>query len=100
MDCQRKDGSTLRANLQQAERSTGKKLIDEPEIAHCGAHLWEWFWELNAARAQGFSGPNPIGYQDIQAWAALTGTTPHPWETRALKAMDRAFLAAVDKISS
>lgn len=100
LDCQRKDGSTLRQNLQQAERSTGKALIDEPDIPFCTAHVWEWFWQLNDSRPEGFSNAGPLSFSEIAAWAGLTGSAPRPWEVEALKAMDRAYLASVAKIST
>lgn len=100
LDFQRKDGSTLRQNLQQAERSTGKKLIEDPEVPDAGEHLWAWFWQLSEARPEGFSGPGPLTFGEIAAWAGLTGARPHPWEVETIKAMDRAFLASVAKIST
>lgn len=100
LDFQRKDGSTLRAHLRQAERSSKKKLIRNPKVPDAAVHLWGWFWQLNDARPEGFSSAGPLTFGEIAAWAGLTGITPHPWEVEALKAMDRAYLASVAKIST
>lgn len=35
-------------------------------------------------------GPAPIAYQEIEAWARLTGKRPRPWEVGILKALDVA----------
>lgn len=99
LDFQRKDGSTLRANLKQAERSTRQKIIVEPRVPDAAAHLWKWFWQLSEARPDGFSSAGPLTFGEIAAWAGLTGAAPQPWEVEALKAMDRVYLASVAKIS-
>lgn len=95
----RKDGSTLKANLQSAEEQTGKRLIDEPEPPLAGQHLWDWFWQLDAARGGGMSGPLPLTFPDIQAWAKLLRLDVEPWEVVALRAMDNARLDETDKIN-
>jgi hypothetical protein len=100
LDFQRKDGSTLRANLKQAERSKKRKLIVEPKVPGAAAHLWGWFWQLSNARPEGFSSAGPLTFGEIAAWAGLTGARPQAWEVEALKAMDRAYLASVAKIST
>jgi hypothetical protein len=46
------------------------------------------------------SGPGALSYAEIDAWARLTDTHIEPWEVEAIKAMDRAFLAAVAKMAS
>lgn len=98
LDCPRKDGSTLRSHLKQAERSTKQKIIRNPKVPDAAAHLWGWFWQLSDARPEGFSSARPLSFSEIAAWAGLTGSAPRPWEVEALKAMDRAYLASVAKI--
>ncbi|MFP1634084.1 hypothetical protein ACLB6G_20330 [Zhengella sp. ZM62] len=56
------------------------------------SHVLHWFYELDAARGSNGFGANPISYPDIAAWRELTGAEPLPWEVRALKAMDAAYL--------
>lgn len=90
----RQDGSTLRDHLEVAETATGERLIEDPEIPAAGEHLWNWFWELHSGRGGGF-GPSPLSYQELAAWARLTGSEPGPWEVRALRKMDNACLAAL-----
>lgn len=55
--------------------------------------LWDWFWELDAARGSNGFGLNPISYEAIQAWSAMTGAAPEPWEVSTLKAMDMGLLS-------
>ena len=37
--------------------------------------------------------PNAVDHREIESWAVLTDTRPHPWEVRTLLALDRAYLA-------
>lgn len=99
MDTPKKDGSTLRQNLAKAEEATGQALIEHPELPIGGAMLWEWFWELDCARAYTGSGPAPITYTDIAAWAQLTKAEPEEWEVRALKMMDSARMDETAKVT-
>ncbi|WP_011580569.1 MULTISPECIES: phage tail assembly chaperone [Chelativorans] len=69
-------------------------LNPEFTVAEHWAHLWEWFWELSAARSQGFSGPNPISYSEIADWAELTGNLIRRVEIAIIRKMDAAFLSA------
>lgn len=54
-----------------------------------------WFGELSAARGGSGFGANPIGYAEINAWAALTGRDPLPFEVATLRAIDAAMLTAL-----
>ncbi len=76
------------------EKSTGKRpaQLDGPDCPDAVAHLWLWFLELHGARSYHQHGPNPLTYQDIAAWAALTAAQPTPWEVAALKALDAKWL--------
>ena len=84
-----KNGTPLRAHLQTAG-------IDEPnphDFPDALTYLWGWFLELASGRTGGM-GPNPITWEGIAAWASLTGTTPAPWEIRAIRALDTAYLVS------
>lgn len=94
LNARRKDGSTLRENYEHAERQTGKRLFDEPEPPEEAAHVWEWFWELDAARGGNGFGLNPLSWEEIAAWADLNGVRPEQMELRLIKAMDAARLKA------
>lgn len=48
--------------------------------------------DLHAARQTGGMGPSAIGFPDIGAWAALTGTAPRRWEVLALREIDVAWM--------
>lgn len=64
------------------------------------SHIRTWFEELSRERTYtviaGMGGggafPNPISWSELQAWAYFNN--PTPWEIRALKQMDAAWLAA------
>jgi hypothetical protein len=91
-----KDGvSMLRDHLEAAARQGSREAQAEllaPDLPLAGAHLWQWFLELNAARTSNGWGPNAIGYAELDAWARLTRRAPAVHEIDALRALDRAFM--------
>lgn len=84
-----KNGTPLRAHLQAA----GIEQPNEMPFPDPLSYLWEWFMELGSGRTGGF-GPNPLTWEGISAWCDLTGTRLSPWEVRAIKALDCAYLTA------
>ncbi len=42
--------------------------------------------------AGGFAGPNPIGWQDIDAFSRRSGVRLAPWEIEILERIDDLFL--------
>lgn len=44
----------------------------------------------------GFSGPNPIGYEQIKAWKELTETPLKAWEIEAIKRLDVVYLGVAN----
>jgi hypothetical protein len=59
-----------------------------PPLPAAGRYLWRWYRELSAQRGSTGFGPAAIGFQDIAAWARLTGVRPAPWEVRIIVALD------------
>jgi len=47
---------------------------------------------LSNSRTQGFSGPNPITYEQIKAWKELTETPVEPREVGAIKSVDTVYM--------
>ncbi len=78
------------------ERSRLNRLRDEgadvplPEVDA----PWLVTWLLDAGPiASTPMGAIPLGWQDIEAWARLSGNDPSPWESRLLHEMSRDYLA-------
>lgn len=88
------DGTPLRAYL-EASAKRGDQLarakLTPPPTPHAVSYLSEWFRELSIARGEGLSGPAPITYLHIDAWARLTDRRPAPHEVRALIALDHVW---------
>ena len=72
------------------------KVGDRPRIPAGGELLWRWFGDLSGTRPMGFSGYQPISYAEIDAYARLHRLPIEPHHIAALRAMDRAFLDALE----
>ena len=57
--------------------------------------LWALWRELHASRSSGMA-VNPISYVEIEAFCRLTGEQLDPWEARAIRAVDDAYLAGLN----
>jgi hypothetical protein len=67
----------------------------QPSIPECAAHVWGWWFELNARRGPGFDSLAPISYSEIKNWILLTGKLVTYEEIAWLVAMDNAWLLAI-----
>ena len=56
------------------------------------SHVWSAFIALSGARSMGFSGPNPLSYEQIKAWKELTCNMLTPWEVELVKRLDVKYL--------
>lgn len=73
-----------------------RALEDGPALPDEAAYLWGWYCELAAARNSNGFGPVPLSFAEIDAWARLNARVLHPFELRALRALDAAWLAPGD----
>tara|TARA_R110001599_G_scaffold348271_1_gene575386 strand:+ start:294 stop:626 length:333 start_codon:yes stop_codon:yes gene_type:complete len=90
-----KDGITEREHLEQVERQTGRRIeaLESPtDFPMLISHVWSAFISLSNDRSQGFSGPNPISYEQIKAWKELTETPISSWEVEAIKRVDAVYM--------
>ncbi|HCP81789.1 MAG TPA: hypothetical protein DIT67_09430 [Octadecabacter sp.] len=72
----------------RAHRSTGAR----PVITEAGRVLWRAFIALSRTRSYSSFGPNPISYQEIEAWCRLTRTPLAPHHIEILCALDQEWL--------
>jgi len=63
-----------------------------PEFPRAMGYLWRVYHRLRRRIAVGFTGLNPIGWQDIDAFVRQTGFRLAPWEIEVLEAIDDALL--------
>lgn len=93
------DGATLAEHFAAFERHTGKKHPESigptcpPEVLY----ILEWFWEMCAGRPVTMGGYLPLPSMEIAAWCALNRVSLHPWELKALRQLDNAFLRVANK---
>ncbi len=72
-------------------------LVGEHSLPEPLAHVWAWFCELSNARTPGAFAVASISYQDMEAWARLTGHRPTAAEVALLRELDAAFIASLRK---
>lgn len=86
---------TLFQKLQADHKKSGRldaRLIP-PVLPIGGAHIWAWFWELDAGR-----GYTPVGtlsaitHGQVAAWCSITGVEVRRHELEIIMAMDRTRL--------
>ena len=71
-----------------AHLAEGKPL----RIPEAGRLLFEMFTDLHASRSYSASGPNPIGFAEIEAYARLYRWPLKAHHVRALRRIDDAWL--------
>lgn len=83
-----REGLSAVARDQILERLTG------PPMPDALWYLWVWYTELAPARGEGFSGPAPLSYSDVLAWAQMHQRAPLPFEIQALFTIDAVMRTA------
>jgi hypothetical protein len=93
-----KNGTTQREHLEQVERQTGRRPIalEGPDFPMLVSHIWSAFILLSSARSAGFSGPNPISYEEIKTWKELTETPLDAREVEAIKRLDTVYMRVMN----
>ena len=89
------DGVTDREHLEQVYKQTGvmpKGLAPEEDFPLLLEHIWSAFISLSGGRSMGFSGPNPLSYEQIKAWKELTCNILTPWEVELVKRLDAVYI--------
>jgi len=66
-------------------------------VPHCLSRYWLMFSKLCQTRSYHGSGPNPICYQEIAAFASLTGEQLRASDVALLRAMDEAWIMSAYK---
>ena len=56
------------------------------------SHVWSAFISLSNSRTAGFSGPNPITYEQIKAWKELTDTPLNARDVEAIVRIDAVYM--------
>ena len=59
-------------------------------------YVWSVFTTLSNSRTAGFSGPNPITYEQIKAWKELTETPISSREVEVIKRLDAVYMGTVN----
>lgn len=89
----------LEAQLERAERKKATKRVREieaeltmPPFPSALGYLWNAYIRLRRRKGAGFSGYEPIGWQDIDAFVLRSGLHLVPWEIEILEEIDDIFL--------
>lgn len=89
------NGTTMREHLEQVERQIGGSLsaLEAPvDFPLSLSSIWSAFISLHSTRTAGFSGPNPISYNEILAWKVLTQSPLQSWEIDVVKKLDQTYM--------
>lgn len=86
-------GGKMGDHLAVVARAKGKARPTGPKLPPEAAHIWGVYQDLDIARSSSGFGPNAIPYVEILAYGALIGVVWRPWQIRALRALDAAFLS-------
>ena len=81
----------VEAQLCEALRATMSGRRQRPPEA--GLVVWNAFTQLARGRSYSGSGPNPISYAEIEAWARLMRIPLEPHHVDLIVALDRTWLA-------
>ena len=91
-----KAGKSVRQHYESIARQTGRRpaALRVPPIPSGGERVWGLFTDLSRRRRAGFSGPDPIGWLELDAYARVTGEKLDPWEAEAITTLDDVYLEA------
>lgn len=94
---------SLRRQLERAEIEGKAQRIAELEAALAMppfpdplSYLWRAYLRLRRRMAGGFAGPNPVGWQDLDAFIRRSGLRLAPWEIEIVEAIDDLFIHRAD----
>ena len=93
-----KDGISEREHLEQVEKQTGirPKGLESPDFPMALSHVWSAFLALSRSRSMGFSGPNPVTYEQTLAWKKLTGTPLDAREVETVMSLDTIYMRVIN----
>lgn len=60
-------------------------------------YLWQTYHRLRRRKGAGFSGPEPVTWSDIDAYARRAGIRLAPWEVRIIERIDDLYLTPEPK---
>ncbi len=83
----------MAAVLRQTAGST-VELPPDPVLPVELGYIWLAWHELHAGRSIGMA-PNPISWPDLAAYQQVLDERLEPWEARAIRAVDNAYIASL-----
>lgn len=97
LEKKQQDGNTLRDHLSMAYQATGimPEDLEAKEMPSLGLHVWKYFLELHNERSSNGMGPNKINSTQIKDWCFISSVTLEPWEVRAIRALDNAWMESI-----
>jgi hypothetical protein len=97
-----KDGTAIFTHLREVEKQTGQTpfellLYQDLEYPDDFHDYLNDFYEISRRRRNGMSGPEPISFSEIQAWAFCYNIEPTPLQTEIICELDIIWLRAWEK---
>ena len=89
------DGASVEDHLTIIRQRAGfQKEVLEPECPREVIYVWNSWVELNGARGSSGFAPHPISWSELDAYSRMIGVEIYPWEARAIRAIDDAYLSS------
>lgn len=80
-----------RKTRQEQLEAQESNLLELPDIEH-GSHVIQWLHEVGPTQ-QGMNGPEPLSWQEINAWRQATGTVATTEELIMLRNLSRQYVS-------
>lgn len=61
-------------------------------IHEAGRLIYTWFMDLSVTRSWHMNGPNPITYQEIEAYRRVSGWPIRPHEVQVIRELDQVYI--------
>lgn len=101
MAARQKDGAPLLDHLRSipeaARNDEVRELLRERPAPTRMLYLWDAFCQLARSRRAGFSGPEPLGLDQVYYWQLVFGNRLHAWEIDVIYRIDALWMDSVQE---
>lgn len=89
--------SRMQRFTEQEDDGLTAPLLTLPELEACATYLVDWLHQAGTVGHGPAGGVVPLSWLEFNAWCALSGNRPTPWEADTVIALSRAYAAMSQK---